>query len=321
MELRHLRYFVAVAEERHFGRAADRLQIAQPGLSQQIKALERSLGVKLFERSPRRVEVTPAGDTLLQHAYVLLELVDRAIETTRSAAAGEQSPLKVGTVAAGIDPVATEVLDRFRERFPQVRLELHPGHRPQSVEALSRRALDLTFVTQPSSRPPDGTGYLRLGTIEPLVVLPEGHRLAPFERIPRDELLSEPFIAMARSVDPLLIDQIYIGLFGIPDHPDLVEPGDDTEATRMLLVKEGKGLTATAFRAIEELQIAGLVFRRVEEPVPVIEHGILWHEEDVSPFVSQFVEVARLFAEGSEGSKLDRRRSTESGNGSPDRQG
>jgi hypothetical protein len=104
---------------------------------------------------------------------------------------------------------------------------------------------------------------------------------------------------LPRVVDPQLTDQIYLGLFGILEHPGMVEPGDVTDTTRLLLVKEGRGVTATVYRSLADLQIPGLVFRRVEEPAPMIEHGILWQEENVSPFVSEFVSVARHFAEGS----------------------
>src|SRR5437870_1482036 len=192
-ELRHLRYFVAVAEELHFARAAERLRIAQPGLSQQIKALERSVGVELFKRDRRGVELTDAGRTLLGQARQVLELSERAVESTRVAATTRTGPLKVGTSAIGNTPVANEVLMEFQARFPNVNVEILPGFTPPSIDALTRRALDAAIVFAPFESP-EGLRYLRLDRLELSVVLPTSHRLASLERVPRSELLKEPIL-------------------------------------------------------------------------------------------------------------------------------
>src|SRR5207302_5638535 len=130
--LRQLRYSVAVAEELHFGRAAARLRIAQPGLSQQIKRLERVLRVQLLLRDKLHVEMTPAGEVLLDHARLAIELVDRAIASTRAADQGKSGLLKVGARALGLYPVANEVLAEFLERFPHVAIDFLPAHSRQS---------------------------------------------------------------------------------------------------------------------------------------------------------------------------------------------
>src|SRR6186997_455470 len=127
MRLRQLEYFVAVAEERHFGRAAERLRVAQPGVSQQIKILERSLGAKLFIRGSDGVRLTEAGGALLDHARLVLELADRTSEIPRLVTNGKAGLLKVGTAAVHVHPVANRIIAEFRERFPLVDLELHPG--------------------------------------------------------------------------------------------------------------------------------------------------------------------------------------------------
>jgi DNA-binding transcriptional LysR family regulator len=298
LELRHLRYFVAVAEEKHFGRAAERLRIAQPGLSQQIKVLERSLGTPLLVRDQRHVELTLAGETLLKHAYHLLALVDRAVESARLAARGTTGVLRVGTSAAGTNLVAQEVLEKFSARFPGIELILHPGLGPQNAEALSKGALDLAFVSlMPGTS--DRPSYLRLRLVEVLIVLPEHHPLAENERIPRAALLNEPFITVPSAADPALIEQFLRMMFGERGHPNLLESPDAAEATRIQMVLRGKGISV----AIKEDQIPGVVFRRVEDPAPFIEQGLAW-VDGATEQVEAFLQVAReLAVSDHEGSK------------------
>jgi DNA-binding transcriptional LysR family regulator len=292
LELRHLRYFVAVAEELHFTRAAERLRIAQPGLSQQIKALERSVGVELFTRDRHGVELTEAGRALLGHARQVLELTERAVESARVAATTRMGPLKVGTSAIGITPVANDVLMEFRARFPNVDVEILPGFVPQAIERLTRRALDLAIVFVPFESP-QGLRYLRLDSVELVVVLPEGHRLTALERVPRSELLKEPLLEGPRSANPLMTDHIHRVLFGEVAHPQLVEAADISETRRLLLVAEGRGIAVSASSTVLGLHIPRIVYRRMEEPEPVIECGVVWYETLTSPLAPSFIQVAR----------------------------
>jgi DNA-binding transcriptional LysR family regulator len=303
LELRHLRYFVAVAEEKHFGRAAERLRIAQPGLSQQIKALERSLGTQLLVRDQRHVELTPAGETLLQHAHRLLALVDRAVESARLATHGITGVLRVGTPATGINPAARDLLETFRARFADVEVVLHPALGGHNVEALRKGTLDVAFVNAPFEAF-DSLEYLRLGSAEVLIVLPASHPLAALERIPRAALLNEPFIMPPSAVDPTVVEHIYRMMFAEREHPNIVESPDDSVATRVLLVLQGKGITVTIFPSITELQIPGVVFRGVEDPAPYVEHGLAWVEAGGTEQVDALVQLAReLASNGHEGSE------------------
>lgn len=295
LELRHLRYFVAVAEEKHFGRAAERLRIAQPGLSQQIKALERSLGTQLLVRDQRHVELTPAGAALLEHSYRLMALVDRAVESTRLSSHGKAGVLKVGTPASGVYPVAQDVLETFRVEFPEIEVVLHPGLGPQNAEGIRRGALDLAFVVLPPGSE-ESQSYVRLGSAEVMVVLPESHPLAADERISRAALLSEPFITLPSAANPVVVEYVHRILFGEREHPNLVESPDAADATRVLLALQGNGISVTFFPAITELQIPGVVFRHVEDPVPLVEYGLAWLEAGATEQVEVFVDVARKLA-------------------------
>jgi DNA-binding transcriptional LysR family regulator len=292
VELRQLRYFVAVAEERHFGRAAARLGIAQPGISQQIMRLERWLGVPLFVRDKRHVEVTPAGEVLLEHARLTLELADRAVASTRAAAQGKTGFLKVGAYSLGIYPVASELLQEFGKKFPQIDIEFHPGHSRQSLEALTRRMVDIAVVFAPFETTRD-VNYIALGLIEPVVVLPFGHRLAQLERIPRAELLQERFFAWPRDLNPPLVDHMRALFFGETKHDGLIEIGDMTEM--LLRVAAGEGVTITN-PTVVGLEMSNVVIRKFEDPAPQFEYGVVWLEPCASPFVPDLVALAREFA-------------------------
>lgn len=292
MELRQLRYFLAVAEERHFGRAAERLRIAQSGLSQQIKSLERSLGVQLFVRDRRRVELTPEGEYLVEEARSLLSRASRVEETLPLIGRRKGGLLRVATSSAGLHPLAGDLVDRFRERFPEVELHVVPGSGPQNLEALQRRDVDVAFVSYPFD-PMEGLSLLPAGTLELVIALSERHRLASNERIPRRELLEEPFLTWPRTFSPPLMDHIHRSLFGDREHPSLVEAPDLTQATRLTRLARSDRLIGLGLPAEAELKIPGLAYRRVEDPVPVVDYGLAWLHEHDSPFAAGFIDTVR----------------------------
>jgi DNA-binding transcriptional LysR family regulator len=292
MELRQLRYFLAVAEEQHFGHAAQRLRIAQSGLSQQIKTLERSLKTQLFVRDRRRVELTPAGEYLVEEARALLARARRVEETLPLVDQGKGGLLKIATSSAGLHPLARDLIDRFRERFPEVELHVVPGSGPQNLEALQRRAVDLAFVSFPFD-PMEGLTLLPAGTLEIMIALSERHRLASNERIPRRELLTEPFLTLPRTFNPTLMDHIHRSLFGDREHPSLIEVPDLSEITRLARLAHSKQLIGLGLPAEADLRIPGLAYRRVEDPVPVVEYGLAWLDEHASPFATRFIDSLR----------------------------
>jgi DNA-binding transcriptional LysR family regulator len=294
MELRQLRYFLALAEERHFGRAAESLGIAQPGLSQQIKVLERRVGAQLFDREVRPIALTAAGEALLPHARIVIEAVDRALESTRESALGAGGTLKVGTPLVGRFPVMTELVDVFRSRFPGVELQLHPGLASHSIDALDRGTLDLAIVHAPFDAPRTPR-YQRLGAHEILVLLPEGHRLSALDRLPRAELLGERFLDWPRTLNPTLMDHVRLATFGVAEHPGRVEVADAVDGpSRAPLVADGLGIAVDAVPYPAEVlpERTGVVYRRVEDPPPLIEHGLIWYEGELSSLASAFIELA-----------------------------
>lgn len=306
VELRQFRYFVAVAEERHFGRAAARLHIAQPGLSQQIKRLERAVGAQLLLRGPRGVELTEAGQAFLDQARLSLELADRAVASALQAERGKKGLLRVGAPALAIPPVAQSLLREFGTRFPDVEVEIHPAFHPQLLESLRTHALDVAIVLSPFRSVDPAPRFMPLGTLELMVVLPVGHRLTGLERVPRSELLTEPFLDWPRTVNPELIDHVHALLFETGEHPRSVPISELDEARRFALVAEGRGITTAVLGLPGEHHTPGVVLRQFEEPVPFIEYGVAWASTQSSPYVPDFLDVARSFAPAEVASGSDR---------------
>jgi DNA-binding transcriptional LysR family regulator len=297
VELRHFRYFVAVAEERHFGKAAARLHIAQPGLSQQIKRLERSVGAQLLVRGPRGVELTEAGTAFLDQARLALDFADRAVASALLAQGGKKGLLRVGAPALAIPPVAEGVLQEFGARFPDVEVEVHPAFHPQLIEELSTHALDVAIVLSPFRSVVPAPRFMPLGTLEVVVVVPVGHRLAGPGRVPRSELLTEPFLDWPRTVNPEMVDHVHALLFETGEHPRTVPISELDEARRFALVAQGRGITTKiVFGLPGEHHAPGVVFRQFEEPVPYIEYGVAWASTQSSPHIPDFLDVARSFA-------------------------
>jgi DNA-binding transcriptional LysR family regulator len=205
MELRHLRYFVAVAEELHFGRAAERLHMAQPPLSQQIKGLEQELGVQLFARTRRRVELTPAGKLFLDEARLTLQQAVRAQRIAVEADRGLRGRLRIGFVMSASYSILPVVIRRFRRENPFIELELVEMTPSRQIEALESGTIDAGIL-----RPPVESG-LPLETIleEPLVLaLPLDHRRAGQKAVELKSLSEEAFVLFPRHHGPGIFDVV-----------------------------------------------------------------------------------------------------------------
>lgn len=288
MELRHLRYFVAVAEELHFGRAAKRLHLAQPSLSQQIRQLEEHLGVELLLRSnKRRVRLTEAGAVLLGEARSTLARVERAAESARRAGRGEVGRLAVGFVPSATDDVLPDILRTFRERFPVVGLVLHELTTPEQAEALRDERIQVGFC-----RPPVGDGSLACEIVlrEPLVAaLPEGHRLCAGSEVPLRSLAGEPFVLFPRESAPAFHDRIV----GVCRRAGF-EPEVAQEAIQMhtiaSMVAVGMGV-ALVPASLQNLRRKGVVYKPLRGGAPAAEIAAIWRPEDPSPVLQRFLGV------------------------------
>jgi DNA-binding transcriptional LysR family regulator len=201
LELRHLRYFVAVAEELHFGRAARRLHMAQPPLSQQIRRLEAIVGSRLLVRTSRSVALTPAGAAFLARARRILAQAEEGVDEAARIGRGEAGTLDVGFVSSAITLGVPERIQVFRERFPAVRTRLHEGFTAQTVARLARGEVDLGIVRD--AEPAPGLSAATLATEGFVAVLPRAHRHAGRRRLEARALREEPFVLYPRSAGEL----------------------------------------------------------------------------------------------------------------------
>jgi DNA-binding transcriptional LysR family regulator len=284
MELRHLRYFVAVAEELHFGRAAVRLRMAQPPLSHQIRQLEEELGVALLSRTKRRVELTAAGRAFLAEARRVLAQAERATRTAQRASRGEIGHLAIGFVPSADLDVLPRVLSLWGSRFPHVEVELRALTRCRQVEALRNGRIHIGFVFLPV----DDDGL----TVEPIqrqplvAALPARH---PFVRVA--DLQTDSLISFSSRTSPSRYDMVVSACRRAGFAPRLLH-GTDRIQTNLALIAAGLGVTLLP-ASIRNLQRAGVVYRRLKPPVPHVVMALAHVRDQASPTVAAFVHVVR----------------------------
>lgn len=289
IELRHLRYFMAVAEELHFGRAAERLHMAQPPLSQQIRQLENELGFQLFHRTKRSVELTEAGEVFLVECQRLFRQLDQAVQMGRQVSRGEMGQLVLGFVTSATYNVLPVILRSFRTHVPNVNLELHELTTDQQLQWLRERRLDVGFV-----RPPIDDDDFELLTIwqEPLVVaLPEQHALAQQDQVSLRSLTQESFILFPRSLAPGLYDQVISLCQQVGFSPNVVQEAIQMQ-TIISLVAAEIGIAIVPV-SLQNLQRTGVVYKPLEEPTPKAEIAIVWKKQETSPTVQRFLEIVQ----------------------------
>jgi len=297
MELRHLRYFVAVAEELHFGRAAERLRIAQPPLSRQIRDLEREIGSPLFERVPRGVELTPAGRAFLPEARLTLAQAERAQRSAQRAALGETGRLRVGFVeAATHSGILPDVLSFFRAHLPSVGLSLFELDALRQAEAFQDGRIDVGLLHSP---PLDAARWLRVEPFhrEPVIAaVSRAHPLAARTRLTLGALAEEPFVSFPRVVAPEMYDEIIARCRAAGFSPRIVQEAAGWH-TLASLVSAGVGIGFVP-RSIAEFQQAGVVYRPVRGLDVEMSLAAVWKRAERSPVRERFVAALKAVAGG-----------------------
>ena len=288
MELRHLRYFMAVAEELHFGRAAARLHIQQPPLSRQIQLLEAELGFPLFERSRRRVELTPAGTALHSGARQVFDALEVAVHEARSASEGQSGRLVVGYPSSLAYSGLTELLRAFRTRFPSVALtlrELSPG---DQIDALKAGSLDVGFVRTSLDDPALVAELVRREAL--MVVLPDDHPLAAHRAMPLAALAQEPFVMFPRARGPAFFDQLMSLCAAAGFTPRIVQEAPQLDIISMVAAGFGVSIMPSSMRNFRR---PGLSFRAIVG-APQVELLIVWRHQNLSPALHKFVDLVRV---------------------------
>jgi len=293
MELRHLRYFVAVASELHFGRAAKMLHISQPPLSMQIRALEEELGVTLLHRTRRQVSITRAGKAFLHDARQILARAEQSILTARRAARGEIGELVVAFISVADYNLLPLVLREFRRRYPLVTLSLKELTTDAQIAELVEGRIDVGFLLPPVSDPTiESVPILR----EPLIAaIPERHPLAKTRgAISLASLSSAPFIMTPRQMAPGLHDDIVSFCRSAGFSPQVTQEAIQMQ-TVISLVSAEMGV-ALIPESLQNLQRTGVVYKRLKEQGPLTEIRLAWRAGDKLPALKLFIQLAREIA-------------------------
>jgi DNA-binding transcriptional LysR family regulator len=289
VELRNIRTFLAVADERHFGRAAAILNITQPALTQRIQALEQELGIQLLRRNAREVRLTPAGEALLEHARRLVKDEDRALREMRDHTAGVAGRLRISYLTSWTVGIPANIVSEFRRRYPAVRLETSSGMSQSNVQRLIADDLDFTFIRIPTV---GGKGVVvrAINRQEVLLVMTPTNHLAPMERVPVECLRGEPIISVSSLLkSPHLDAALKWFAAQLGEEPNIIaeEPIDQIPAA---VAESGIAIAFTTDTRVSAMKAAGLICRPMI-PAPIVEYGIAYHDANPSPALANLLTI------------------------------
>lgn len=289
MEIRQLNLFVAVAEELHFGRAADRLHMAQPPLSQQIRQLENELGVKLFQRTTRSVELTAAGREFLKHARHVLDAITEAELAAKAGGSGEYGRVRVGFAGAATRHLLPTLAREVKARYPNIELVLRGNlYANAAQEALSRGDIDLGFVRLPFSLP--GLSYRAIEEEKLVCVVPSGHNLAGRKSVSIAELADESFVTFPRDTGSTLRAITNKVCWDAGFSPKVVQEAPDSY-TIHAMVSAGQGVSL-ALSSTTNVSQPGAVYLPIRGSLPRLQSAIAWKSDNESSALAAVLKVA-----------------------------
>ena len=289
MELRHLKYVVAVADTLHFGHAAERLHLSQPPLSQQIRQLETELGVALFHRTKRRVELTDAGRMFVEEARVILAHAAHASNLALRVTKGEVGQLSIGAAGPADAQIFVDILRAFARRHPQIRMVVRNMGSAEQARAISEGRLHVGFVALPIDEPDLATETVLRRPI--VVALPSHHPLAARGRVPLHALAKEPHIMFARRMGPRLFDAVMVACRQAGFDMHIAHEVDNLH-TACALVAAGLGVCFVP-AGIQENRWNGIVLRPVTPALHVESQLAIAYKPQSCELVSLFVDVVR----------------------------
>jgi len=300
MELRHLRYFLAVAETLNFCRAAERLHLSQPPLSQQVRHLEAELGAKLFDRTKRQIKLTVAGEVFAIKARAILAQCDEAAKLAARADRGELGHLRLGLWQPPVPPIQTRLiidcLGTFVKRSPEVHLTLQLLLPAEQIKAVKDGDLDVSIVRLPVPSNSKGVTIEILLRERLVLAMSENNVLARFKTVPLRELSNQRYIMYGRDANAEFHHFVAKACRKEGFNLKIAYFQDDLYSVWALI---GAGLgVALAPGSLQELRLPGIVFRKCEPALPVMEMGLAYVRTDKVSVVSQFLEVARKVARG-----------------------
>jgi DNA-binding transcriptional LysR family regulator len=288
IELRHLRYFVAVAEELHFGRAAERLHLAQPPLSQQIRKLEELLGYPLFIRTSRSVKLTEAGEAFLQRARRTLRNVQRDLEETRSIGRGDVGSLHIGFIGSAVLFTLPSIFRSYRQAYPSVRLHLHESFTSMVMEGLENGSLDAGILRD--SDPAQGIHVTAIFSEQFVAVLPAGHPCAKQKSISPASLRGDPFIYYPRSAGARAYEKPLTLCEEHGFRPQVVQEASNW-LTILRLIGAGLGVTI-APACVHRIASAEVVCLPLRGAKAMSNIELAWPAGESRPIVERFRQIA-----------------------------
>jgi DNA-binding transcriptional LysR family regulator len=288
VELRDLRYFVAVAAELHFARAAQRLFISQPALSQQIRSLERELGLKLLDRNSRGVQLTAEGETFLREAKTVVRDAEHALGVARALAEGATGYLRLSHLRTMPRGLPARIVSEYQQRYPGVEMLPESGSTEQNLERVHAGQLDVAFVLAPVANGPE-LGCIEIAR-EPIVVaIPSTHPLSRRRRIRRADLVHVPLVWYPRHNSPGFYDSSLSQMYGDLE-PEIVRT-EPNEERMLIAVSEGAGITMLLAARTATLRFPGVVYRRFTDPEPTGVLALAFHHPPSLP-ARRFVDLA-----------------------------
>lgn len=290
-ELRHLRYFLTVAEELHFRRAAERLHIAQPALSKQIQQLEAAIGIKLFERTNRKVILTKAGEVFYSEAKAIFKQIDNAISLTQRAASGEWGELKLTFTAPAMSTVLPSILRTYKRNFPKVKITLTELPTSAQIEALTTGESDCGFF-HPTVAIPNLT-IKEIFTESLGIVVPKSHPLASQKKIRLVDFADDAFILFPRTYNSHLYDQIVAICQQVGFSPNIVEEVSP-RINAIGLVAAEMGITFLS-QSLCSLCGQDVVYKPLTGLTPQLKLVYSWRSQNTSPCLPLFLEVLELY--------------------------
>ncbi|MFS0654134.1 acetoin biosynthesis transcriptional regulator AlsR [Bacillus sp. 179-C3.3 HS] len=285
MELRHLQYFVTVAEELHFGRAATRLNMTQPPLSQQIKQFEEELGFPLFHRSKRAVELTAAGKVFLHEVRGVLQQLGKAVDHARHTARGELGKIIIGFVGTATYDILPPVVREFREMYPSVSMELKQLSVQQQRRALLNGEIDIGFL-HPSA-PHDQLISRLMKRSECIFAIPKNHPLAEKETVSIKDTENEPIISLSKESWPSLYQHFVLVCEKYGFSPNIVQEAAEYQMV-IGLVTAGIGIAIIPQSARRLLNL-DVVYRSIEDEKILAEWTISYRRENHNPALFHLV--------------------------------
>jgi DNA-binding transcriptional LysR family regulator len=289
VELRQLRALVAIADLGHFGRAADSVGLTQPAITQRIQALERELGTQLLTRTARGVNLTPAGQTLIEHARRLILIEDRALRALDDHSNGVAGRLRISYLTLWDFGPPADIMAAFRSRYPAVQLEMSTGYSQSNMDRLIAGTLDFAFVGV-SIGERRGITIRALDRHEIVVVMTPENPLAAMDRVPVERLRGEPWIGTSRGVNDPMTAAMMTWLEKRTGQPPSVVREEPPDQIAAALARSGNAIAMMTVHRAEIARSDGLIYRGLS-PSPVIEYGAAYARDDPSPALANLLQI------------------------------